>query len=60
MKEYRSATNTLSKEKKHNHFDWDEDESLYVFEHRHNNQFSGKRHKVTPWVMFLIFLLGPC
>ena len=44
----------------HKHFDIDED-SVYVFEHRHGEAVMPKdRHKVTPWVMFIIFLLGPC
>lgn len=45
----------------HKHFDLYPDGSLYVFEHNHGEVVSQKeRHKVTPWVMFLIFLLGPC
>ena len=45
----------------HKHFDQQEDGSLYVFEHRHGEAVAPReRHKVTPWVMFLIFLLGPC
>ena len=46
--------------RRHKHFDIDED-SVYVFEHRHGEGVMPKdRHKVTPWVMFIIFLLGPC
>ena len=46
--------------RRHKHFDVDED-SVYVFEHRHGETIMTKdRHKVTPWVMFIIFLLGPC
>lgn len=45
----------------HRHFDSYGDGSLYVYEHRHGQAVAPKeRHKVTPWVMFLIFLLGPC
>jgi threonine/homoserine/homoserine lactone efflux protein len=45
----------------HKHFDSSQDGSLYVFEHEHGEAVAPKeRHKVTPWVMFLIFLLGPC
>lgn len=45
----------------HKHFDMDNEGSLYVFEHKHGNSIKpGDRHKVTPWVMFIIFLLGPC
>ena len=50
----------LYKNKPHKHFDMD-DEGLYVYEHRHNEAVaSTERHRVTPWVMFIIFVLGPC
>jgi hypothetical protein len=45
----------------HKHFDLDEEGGLYVFEHKHGQTVNPReRHKVTPWVMFIIFLLGPC
>ena len=45
----------------HKHFDLDDNNDIYVFEHKHGNAVAPKdRHKVTPWVMFIIFLLGPC
>ena len=45
----------------HKHFDMYEDGSIYVYEHKHGETVNTKeRHKVTPWVMFIIFLLGPC
>ena len=45
----------------HKHFDITDDGGLYVYEHSHDNVVLPKeRHKVTPWVMFIIFLLGPC
>lgn len=45
----------------HKHFDTYDNGDIYVFEHNHNDVIPvRKRHKVTPWVMFLIFLLGPC
>lgn len=48
------------KNKRHKHFDMDE-KDIYVYEHKHGETVLPKeRHKVTPWVMFLIFLLGPC
>jgi sulfite exporter TauE/SafE len=51
----------LKKNKTHKHFDTYEDGSIYVFEHKHGQAIQpADRHKVTPWVMFLIFLLGPC
>jgi hypothetical protein len=47
--------------KKHKHFDFNQDGSIYVFEHKHAETVMPKeRHRVTPWVMFIIFLLGPC
>jgi hypothetical protein len=45
----------------HKHFDIGNDGAVYVFEHRHDELvIPRERHKVTPWVMFVIFLLGPC
>jgi sulfite exporter TauE/SafE len=45
----------------HKHFDMAADGELYVYEHKHGQAVTPpERHKVTPWVMFIIFLLGPC
>ena len=45
----------------HKHFDINPDGSVSVFEHKHGNVvIPSERHNVTPWVMFLIFFLGPC
>ncbi|MBC7935216.1 MAG: hypothetical protein H7Y86_07650 [Rhizobacter sp.] len=45
----------------HKHFDVAEGRDIYVYEHRHGEAVApAERHKVTPWVMFIIFLLGPC
>ncbi len=45
----------------HKHFDAGDNGELYVYEHNHNQAVRPEeRHKVTPWVMFIIFLLGPC
>lgn len=45
----------------HKHFDAYEDGNIYVYEHKHGETVQPKeRHKVTPWVLFIIFLLGPC
>lgn len=53
---YRAKKNKI-----HKHFDMYEDGSMYVYEHKHGDVVNTKdRHKVTPWVMFIIFLLGPC
>jgi sulfite exporter TauE/SafE len=47
--------------KPHKHFDTADDGSIYVFEHRHGEAVAPKeRHAVTPWVMFIVFVLGPC
>jgi sulfite exporter TauE/SafE len=47
--------------RRHKHFDIYPDGSMYVFEHRHGQTvMPSERHKVTPWVMFIVFLLGPC
>jgi hypothetical protein len=46
--------------KPHKHFDTYED-GIYVYEHKHGQTVQpSERYKVTPWVMFIIFLLGPC
>lgn len=45
----------------HKHFDLHDNGEIYVYEHKHDKTGSPQeRHKVTPWVMFLIFVLGPC
>lgn len=45
----------------HKHFDMEEGGALYVYQHRHGQAVTPReRHKVTPWVMFIIFILGPC
>jgi hypothetical protein len=45
----------------HKHFDIDEDGSVYVYEHKHGQPVRPQdRHKVTPWVLFIVFILGPC
>lgn len=45
----------------HKHFDMYDDGSVYVYEHKHGEAVApAERHAVTPWVMFLIFVLGPC
>lgn len=47
--------------KVHKHFDIYDDGAIYVYEHKHGEIVNPKdRHAVTPWVMFIIFLLGPC
>lgn len=49
------------RDNKHRHFDMNDDGSMYVYEHKHGEVVAPKeRHRVTPWVMFLIFVLGPC
>jgi hypothetical protein len=46
---------------RHKHFESYEDGEIYVYEHGHGEAVAPKeRHRVTPWVLFLIFVLGPC
>ena len=45
----------------HKHFDMGSENELYVYEHSHGTTTSPKeRYKVTPWIMFIVFILGPC
>ena len=45
----------------HKHFDIYEDGSVYVYRHRHGQPVLPQdRHVVTPWVLFIVFVLGPC
>ena len=45
----------------HKHFDLQENGDIYVYQHHHGQSVSTEeRYKVTPWVMFVIFILGPC
>jgi membrane protein DedA with SNARE-associated domain len=50
----------VSQNKKHKHFDATDDGDLYVYEHVHGLAVQpSDRHKVTAWVLFFIFLMGP-
>jgi sulfite exporter TauE/SafE len=52
---------TAKRGRLHKHFDVYDDQSIYVYEHKDGQAVApGERHVVTPWVMFLIFVLGPC
>jgi hypothetical protein len=45
----------------HKHFDVPGDGAVYVYEHKHGAAVRPQdRYAVTPWVLFLIFVLGPC
>jgi sulfite exporter TauE/SafE len=45
----------------HKHFESDVEGNMFVFEHNHVSISKPiQKHKVTPWVIFIIFLLGPC
>jgi sulfite exporter TauE/SafE len=47
--------------KVHKHFDVYDSGEIYVYEHKHGEiVYSQDRMKVTPWIMLLIFGLGPC
>jgi hypothetical protein len=51
----------VKQQRRHRHFGEDEKGALFVFEHRHGEQvLPAEKHKLTPWVMFLVFLFGPC
>lgn len=54
---YKAYTNRT-----HKHFDIYEGGDVYVYEHDHSQGpiMPTERKKVTPWVLFVIFLLGPC
>ena len=50
----------LKQNKAHKHFDVSNNGEIYVFEHQHGQSIlPNKKYKVTPWVMFFIFALGP-
>ncbi|TDH27313.1 hypothetical protein EXU57_06910 [Segetibacter sp. 3557_3] len=50
----------LSANKLHKHFEADEN-NIYVYEHRHGTMvLPREKTVVTPWIMFIVFLLGPC
>ena len=45
----------------HKHFTIHEDGAVYVYAHRHGEVVGPRdRHVVTPWVLFIVFVLGPC
>jgi sulfite exporter TauE/SafE len=47
--------------KVHKHFDVYDNGDIYVYEHKHGEiVYPQDRTKVTPWIMLLIFGLGPC
>jgi sulfite exporter TauE/SafE len=50
----------LRKNKLHKHFDVYGNE-IYVYEHRDGEVvYPSEKRVVTPWIIFIIFLLGPC
>ncbi len=49
------------RDKPHKHFDMEDGGDMYVYEHNHSSSVQpAERHRLTPWVMFIIFILGPC
>ncbi|RAJ10894.1 hypothetical protein LX64_00501 [Chitinophaga skermanii] len=45
----------------HKHFDVTAGGDIYVYKHQHGTAVAPRnRVKVTPWIMFIIFVLGPC
>jgi hypothetical protein len=46
--------------KPHKHFEVYNNEDIYVYEHRHGEAVLPKdRVKITPWILFVIFVMGP-
>lgn len=51
----------LKRNKLHKHFDVYDDDNVYVYEHQHGGTvYPQQKRRVTPWVMFIVFVLGPC
>ena len=51
----------LKTNKLHKHFDVCDDGNMYVYEHQDGTVVPPQeKRKVTPWVMFIVFVLGPC
>ena len=51
------------KNKPHSHIHEHKEGSLHIHNHRHSNEHSHvhtREKTVTPWVMFIIFIFGPC
>ena len=49
------------KNQRHKHFDIYNDGTVFVYDHKHGEVVNPKnRYAVTPWVLFIIFVLGPC
>ncbi|MEJ7587983.1 MAG: hypothetical protein WKI04_10525 [Ferruginibacter sp.] len=47
--------------KHHKHYDIAGDGSILVYQHQHGEPvMPNEKYRLTPWVMFIIFLLGPC
>jgi len=51
--------------KPHKHFHYHEDGSVHEHEHNHFNEHTHVHQKegkpnLTPWILFLVFVLGPC
>lgn len=46
--------------KPHKHFHTHEDGTIHVHEHLHLNSHDHVHRNITPWILFIIFILGPC
>ncbi|MES2890532.1 MAG: hypothetical protein V4725_00935 [Bacteroidota bacterium] len=45
----------------HKHVEFADENEAYVYEHRDSGGvLPGEKYKLTPWVLFVIFILGPC
>lgn len=50
----------IKRNKLHKHFEVNEQADIFVYEHRNGEVvYPDQKFKVTPWVMFFIFALGP-
>lgn len=58
------SVRNLVKNKKHSHPHFHIDGEKHVHEHDHHNEHTHIHHeeivKTTPWILFLIFVFGPC
>jgi hypothetical protein len=51
----------LNRKRGHKHFDVYDDGNMYVYEHQHGSVvYPHQKRRVTPWIMFIVFVLGPC
>ena len=55
------GTYRIRNNKKHKHFDQEDDGALHVYDHKHGTgPVNNKGYLVKSWAMFIIFILGHC